>query len=87
MLNGAGCLPPASSAVSRGLLDHAEYLLVTGNAEAAAAAIAEAAAVAIAEARDLAGRLRCQHLLDRAAALTPEHSATAAPQDSLRVAR
>ena len=79
MLNGAGCLPPASSAVSRGLLDHAEYLLVTGNAEAAA--------VAIAEARDLAGRLRCQHLLDRAAALTPEHSATAAPQDSLRVAR
>jgi hypothetical protein len=79
MLNGAGCLPPASSAASHGLLDHAEYLLVTGNAEAAAAAIAEA--------RDLAGRLRCQPLLDRAAALTPEHSATAAPQDSLRVAR
>ena len=48
---------------------------------------AAGAASAIAEARDIAGRLRCQPLLDRAAVLTPRDSATAAPQDSPRVAR
>jgi class 3 adenylate cyclase/tetratricopeptide (TPR) repeat protein len=50
--------------LAHGLLDHAEYLLAAGDAEAAATAIDEA--------RDLAGRLRCQPLLDRAAALTPQ---------------
>jgi hypothetical protein len=65
--------------LAHGLLDHAEYLLATGDAEAAAAAIEEA--------RDIAGRLRCQPLLERAAALTPQDSATAAPQDSPRLAR
>ena len=50
--------------LAHGLLDHAEYLLTTGGAEAAAAAIDEA--------RDIAGRLRCQPLLHRAAALTPQ---------------
>ena len=45
------------------------------------------AAAAIAEARDIASRLRCQPLLDRADALTPRDSATTAPQDSPRVAR
>jgi class 3 adenylate cyclase/tetratricopeptide (TPR) repeat protein len=49
--------------LAHGLLDQAEYLLRAGDAEAAAAAITEA--------RDIAGRLRCQPLLDRAAALTP----------------
>ena len=51
------------------------------------AGAAASAAAAIAEARDIAGRLRCQPLLDRADALTPRDSATAAPQDSPRVAR
>jgi class 3 adenylate cyclase/tetratricopeptide (TPR) repeat protein len=62
--------------LAHGLLDHAEYLLRTGDAEAATAAIEEA--------RDIAGRLRCQPLLDRAAALTPPDPVTAATQDSPR---
>jgi tetratricopeptide (TPR) repeat protein len=53
--------------LAHGLLDHAEFLLSTGDAEAAAAAAEEA--------RDIAGRLRCQPLLDRTAALTPQDSA------------
>ena len=44
--------------LAHGLLDHAEYLLASGDGQAAAAAIAEA--------RGIAGRLRCQPLLDRA---------------------
>jgi len=44
--------------LAHGLLDHAEYLLASGDGPAAAAAIDEA--------RDLAARLRCQPLLDRA---------------------
>jgi hypothetical protein len=42
---------------------------------------------AIAEARDIAARLRCQPLLDRADALTPRDPATPVPHDSPRVAR
>ncbi len=42
---------------------------------------------AIAEARDIAGRLRCQPLLDRADTLTPHDPVTATPQNSPRVAR
>jgi len=61
-----------------GLLDHAEYLLRTGDAEAATAAVEEAS--------DIAGRLRCQPLLDRAAALTPPDSPTLTPHDSSHVA-
>jgi class 3 adenylate cyclase len=53
--------------LAHGLLDHAGYLARTGAAEAAASAIEEA--------RAIAGRLRCQPLLDRAAALTPQDSA------------
>ena len=49
--------------LAHGLLDHAGYLTRLGDTEAAEAAIAEA--------RDIAGRLRCQPLLDRAANLTP----------------
>ncbi len=52
--------------LAHGLLDQAEFLLASGDAEAAAAAIGEA--------RDLAGRLRCQPLLDRALALTSQDS-------------
>jgi tetratricopeptide (TPR) repeat protein len=48
--------------LAHGLLDHAEYLARLADTEAAEAAIAEA--------RDIAGRLRCQPLLDRADALT-----------------
>ena len=44
-------------------------------------------AAAVAEARDLAGRLRCQPLLDRADALTLRHSAAAIPPDPPRIAR
>jgi class 3 adenylate cyclase/predicted ATPase len=65
--------------LAHGLLDHAEYLLRTGDADAAAAAIAEA--------RDIAGRLRCQPLLDRADALAAPHSPTLTTQDSTRVVR
>jgi hypothetical protein len=46
----------------------------------------ESAAIAVGEARDIAGRLRCQPLLDRARGLTPPDSATLTPQDSSRVA-
>jgi class 3 adenylate cyclase/tetratricopeptide (TPR) repeat protein len=53
--------------LAHGLLDHAEFLLRTGDAEAATAAAEEA--------RGVAGRLRCQPLLDRATALTPRDSA------------
>ena len=56
--------------LAHGLLDHAEYLTRLGDAEAAAAAIGEA--------RDIASRLRCQPLLDRAADLTPTGSAVPA---------
>jgi class 3 adenylate cyclase/tetratricopeptide (TPR) repeat protein len=49
--------------LAHGLLDHAQYLTRRGDAGAAAAAIEEA--------REIAGRLRCQPLLDRAADLTP----------------
>jgi class 3 adenylate cyclase/predicted ATPase len=49
--------------LAHGLLDHAEYLARLGDTEAAEAAIAEA--------RGIAGRLRCQPLLDRAANPTP----------------
>jgi tetratricopeptide (TPR) repeat protein len=48
--------------LAHGLLDHAEYLTRQGDTEAAEAAVAEA--------RAIASRLRCQPLLDRAAALT-----------------
>jgi class 3 adenylate cyclase/tetratricopeptide (TPR) repeat protein len=51
--------------LAHGLLDHAGYLLASGDGEKAAVA-------AIDEARDIAGRLRCQPLLDRAGALTPQ---------------
>jgi AAA ATPase domain/Adenylate and Guanylate cyclase catalytic domain len=56
--------------LAHGLLDHAEFLLHSG--DAGSDADLAAAASAIAEARDIAGRLRCQPLLDRAAALTPQ---------------
>jgi hypothetical protein len=49
--------------LAHGLLDHAGYLTRLGDAEAAAAAAAEA--------RGIAGTLRCQPLLDRAATSTP----------------
>jgi hypothetical protein len=63
--------------LANGLLDHAEYLLASGDARAAAAAIDEA--------RDIAVRLRCQPLLDRADAPTLADPVTAATQDSPRV--
>jgi class 3 adenylate cyclase/tetratricopeptide (TPR) repeat protein len=68
--------------LAHGLLDHAEYLMAAWPAGDAAAA-----ASAIAEARDIAGRLRCQPLLDRADDLIPRDPATAAPQDSPRALR
>ena len=49
--------------LAHGLLDHAEHLLRTGDDQAAEAAIAEA--------RDIAGRLGCQPLLDRADTTQP----------------
>jgi hypothetical protein len=56
--------------LAHGLLDHAEYLTRLHDSEAAEGAIAEAC--------DIAGRLRCQPLLDRAAAQTSaERSARA----------
>jgi len=63
--------------LAHGLLDHAGYLLRAGDGEAAAAAVEEA--------RDIAGRLRCRPLLDRAEALSPQDSPTLTPQDSSRV--
>jgi class 3 adenylate cyclase/predicted ATPase len=50
--------------LAHGLLDQAEYLLSRGDGQAAA--------IAIEEARDIAGRLRCQPLLERADAV--EHA-------------
>jgi hypothetical protein len=47
--------------LAHGLLDYARYLMHTGDAEGGAAAVEEA--------RDIAGRLRCQPLLDRAETL------------------
>jgi class 3 adenylate cyclase/predicted ATPase len=52
--------------LAHGLLDHAEYLLRQGETHAAALATAEAA--------DIARRLRCQPLLDRAAAVSSAES-------------
>ena len=49
--------------LAHGLLDHAQYLTGLGNTDTAEEAISEA--------RDIATRLRCQPLLDRAADLTP----------------
>jgi tetratricopeptide (TPR) repeat protein len=49
--------------LAHGLLDHAQYLTRLHGSQAAAAAVSEA--------RDIAGHLRCQPLLDRAANLTP----------------
>jgi class 3 adenylate cyclase/predicted ATPase len=49
--------------LAHGLLDHAQYLTRLHDAEAAAHALGEA--------RAIAGRLRCQPLLDRAADVTP----------------
>ena len=86
--------------LAHGLLDHAEYLMAAGTArtaraagdagdagDARAAGDAAFATSAIAEARDIAGRLRCQPLLDRADTLTPHDPVTATPQNSPRVAR
>src|SRR5580704_16656191 len=71
--------------LAHGLLDYVEYLLVSDDARAVGAT--GAAEAAIEEARDIAGRLRCQPLLDRAVALVPPNSVTATPQDSPPVAR
>jgi tetratricopeptide (TPR) repeat protein len=71
--------------LAHGLLDYVEYLLVSDDARAVGAT--GAAQAAIEEARDIAGRLRCQPLLDRAVALVPPNPATATPQDSPPVAR
>ena len=49
--------------LAHGLLDYAQYLTRTRDAESTAAAIKEA--------RAIAGRLRCQPLLDRAADIAP----------------
>ena len=56
--------------LAHGLLDYAQYLMHTGDAEGGAAAVEEA--------HGIAGRLRCQPLLDRAAVLTPTGSAVPA---------
>jgi hypothetical protein len=53
--------------LAHGLLDHACYLTRLGDTRAAAAAIGEA--------RDIAGNLRCQPLLDQAGNFTPAKSA------------
>jgi class 3 adenylate cyclase/predicted ATPase len=57
--------------LAHGLLDHAQHRSQLNDPEAAAAAISEA--------RDIAQRLRCQPLLDRAAAIQPAKSRTAVP--------
>jgi len=49
--------------LGHGLLDHAQFVIHAGDAEGAAAAVEEA--------RGIAGHLRCQSLLDRAADLMP----------------
>jgi class 3 adenylate cyclase/tetratricopeptide (TPR) repeat protein len=56
--------------LAHGLLDHAQYLLAHGDADAGA--------LAIEEARDIGDRLRCQPLLDRAANLDPATAAAPA---------
>ena len=53
------------------MLDHAQHLLRTGDDEAAQAAISEAC--------DIAQRLRCQPLLDRAQTIQPAQPRTATP--------
>jgi tetratricopeptide (TPR) repeat protein len=53
--------------LAHGLLDHASFLTFLGDASAAAAAIDEA--------RRIAGNLRCQPLLERAAGITQQQSA------------
>jgi len=86
--------------LAHGLLDYAQYLAAASAARdarsAGSAAVARdtrsagdaaLAASAAAEARDIAGRLRCQPLLDRADALTPRDPVTATPQDSSRAVR
>jgi hypothetical protein len=52
--------------LAHGLLDHAEHLIRLGEAQAAEAAIVEA--------RDIASRLGCQPLLDRAETIQPTGS-------------
>jgi hypothetical protein len=56
--------------LAHGLLDHTTHLLRTGDDQAAQAAIGEA--------REIAGHLRCQPLLDRAGTIQPTQSRTAA---------
>jgi hypothetical protein len=56
--------------LAHGLLDHADHLTRLDDAEAAAAAVGEA--------RDIAQRLRCQPLTDRAAAFTSAETRTRA---------
>jgi class 3 adenylate cyclase len=74
--------------LAHGLLDHAQYLAATSAAnDASSAGDTALAASAIAEARDIAGRLACQPLLDRADALAPRDPVTATPQDSPRALR
>jgi hypothetical protein len=57
--------------LARGLLDYAEYISDPDGDEAAGAIIGEA--------RDIAGCLRCQPLLDRAADLLPAEPQIRAP--------
>jgi hypothetical protein len=56
--------------LAHGLLDYAAHLAARGDDRAAAAAIGEAASIA--------GRLRCQPLLDRADTIQPARPRTAA---------
>ena len=56
--------------LAHGLLDHAEHLLRTGDDETAGTAIGEA--------REIAGRLHCQPLLDRAETIQPTRPRAAA---------
>jgi class 3 adenylate cyclase/predicted ATPase len=56
--------------LAHGLLDHAQYLTLLHDGEAAEAAVGEA--------RDIADRLRCQPLLDRAETIQPARPRTAA---------
>jgi class 3 adenylate cyclase/tetratricopeptide (TPR) repeat protein len=57
--------------LAHGLLDHAQHLSRRGDADATAAAAGEA--------REIAGRLRCQPLLDRAEVISTEPGARLAP--------
>jgi class 3 adenylate cyclase/tetratricopeptide (TPR) repeat protein len=56
--------------LAHGLLDHAEHLIRLGDTGSAA--------LAVSEARDIAHRLRCQPLLDRAATVTSAESSVRA---------